>query len=196
MHECSPGQHETCPWLHEFPGGARFSPSLAGPSPRRSAGADPCCGDRRKSHYLLDPAAQLIEGKHPLATTLLRRAMMEDTLDGAKSSRYKLAARHLLECVSPASSIQDFGTFDTHETFSAVCTSSMAEKLTSGLRQRVVRKPTLILPQRSPSMATLHSFVVTGPDCLGSPALEGIPTSILYRIYTGRGNGDDPLREA
>jgi hypothetical protein len=70
-------------------------------------------------YYLLDPAAQLIEGKHPLAATLLRRAMIEDTLDGAKSSRYKHAARHLLECVSLASSIQDFGTFETHETFAS-----------------------------------------------------------------------------
>jgi uncharacterized protein DUF6880 len=42
-----------------------------------------------------DPAAQLIEGKHPLAASLLRRAMIEDTLNGTKSSRYKHAARHL-----------------------------------------------------------------------------------------------------
>jgi hypothetical protein len=70
-------------------------------------------------YYLLDPAAQLIEGKHPLAATLLRRAMIEDTLNGAKSSRYKHAARHLLECLSLASSIQDFGTFETHETFAS-----------------------------------------------------------------------------
>jgi hypothetical protein len=68
-------------------------------------------------YYVVDPAAQLIEGKHPLAATLLRRAMIEDTLDGAKSSRYRHAARHLLECVSLASSIQDFGTFETHEIF-------------------------------------------------------------------------------
>jgi hypothetical protein len=51
-------------------------------------------------YYLLEPAGQLIEGKHPLAPTLLRRAMIEDTLNGAKSSRYKHAARHLLECSS------------------------------------------------------------------------------------------------
>jgi hypothetical protein len=38
-------------------------------------------------YYLLDPTARLIEGKHPLAATLLRRAMIEDTLDGAKSTR-------------------------------------------------------------------------------------------------------------
>jgi hypothetical protein len=70
-------------------------------------------------YYLLEPTAQLIEGKHPLAATLLRRAMIEDTLNGAKSSRYKHAARHLLECSSLASSIRDFGTFETHETFAS-----------------------------------------------------------------------------
>jgi hypothetical protein len=68
-------------------------------------------------YYLLDPAAQLIEGKHPLAATLLRRAMIEDTLNGAKSSRYKHAARHLLECASLAPHIREFGTFESHEAF-------------------------------------------------------------------------------
>ncbi len=68
-------------------------------------------------YYLLGPAAQLIEGKHPLAATLLRRAMIEDTLAGAKSSRYKHAARHMLECSSLARQIQDFGRFETHESF-------------------------------------------------------------------------------
>jgi Family of unknown function (DUF6880) len=37
-------------------------------------------------YYLLDPVARWLEGTHPLAATLLRRAMVEDTLDGAKSS--------------------------------------------------------------------------------------------------------------
>lgn len=68
-------------------------------------------------YYLLDPVAKLIEGKHPLAATLLRRAMIEDTLDGAKSTRYKHAARHLLECQLLASGIKDFGAFETHEVF-------------------------------------------------------------------------------
>src|SRR5208283_5481957 len=48
------------------------------------------------TYYLLDPAARLLEGKHPLAATLLRRAMIDDTLTGAKSTRYKHAARHLM----------------------------------------------------------------------------------------------------
>ena len=68
-------------------------------------------------YYLLDPAAQLIESKHPLAATLLRRAMIEDTLNGAKPTRYKHAARHLLECQSLAAGIPDFAGFETHEAF-------------------------------------------------------------------------------
>ena len=68
-------------------------------------------------YYLLDPAARQIEGKHPLAATLLRRAMIEDTLEGAKSTRYKHAARHLLECRSLLAGIQNFGTFETYEVF-------------------------------------------------------------------------------
>jgi hypothetical protein len=32
-------------------------------------------------YYLLDPAARWLEGAHPLAATLLRRAMIEDTLE-------------------------------------------------------------------------------------------------------------------
>ena len=68
-------------------------------------------------YYLLDPAAQSIESKHPLAATLLRRAMIEDTLKGAKSTRYKHAVRHLLECQSLAAGIRDFAGFETHEAF-------------------------------------------------------------------------------
>lgn len=68
-------------------------------------------------YFMLDPAARLVEDRHPLAATLLRRAMIKDTLDGAKSSRYKHAARHLLECASLAPGIEDFGTFETHDAF-------------------------------------------------------------------------------
>jgi hypothetical protein len=63
--------------------------------------------------------ARWLEGSHPLAATLLRRAMIEDTLDGAKSKRYRHAARHLAECQSLASIIRDYGQFETHEAFVA-----------------------------------------------------------------------------
>ena len=68
-------------------------------------------------YFLLDPAAQLIEGRHPLAATLLRRAMIEHTLNGAKSTRYKHAARHLLECASLAPGIQGASGAETHDDF-------------------------------------------------------------------------------
>jgi hypothetical protein len=68
-------------------------------------------------YYLLDPAAQWLEGAHPLAATLLRRTMIEDTLDGAKSTRYRHAARHLAECQAMALLISDYGRFEAHEVF-------------------------------------------------------------------------------
>jgi hypothetical protein len=61
----------------------------------------------------------MLEGSHPLAATLLRRSMIEDTLDGAKSKRYRHAVRHLAECQSLASLISDYGQFETHEGFVA-----------------------------------------------------------------------------
>jgi hypothetical protein len=72
-------------------------------------------------YFLLDPAARWLEGGHPLAATLLRRAMIEDTLDGAKSKRYRHAARHLAECRSLASLIGDYSRFEfeTHDAFFA-----------------------------------------------------------------------------
>ena len=70
-------------------------------------------------YFLLDPAARWLEGAHPLAATLLRRAMIEDTLGGAKSKRYRHAVRHLAECQSLASLISDYGQFETHAGFVA-----------------------------------------------------------------------------
>lgn len=89
-------------------------------------------------YFLLDPAAQLIEGKHPLAATLLRRAMIEDTLEGAKHTRYKHAARHLLECASLAPGIQDFGAFETHDAFVARLRARHSRK--SGFWTQVAEK--------------------------------------------------------
>jgi hypothetical protein len=45
--------------------------------------------------------------------------MIEDTLAGAKSKRYRHAARHLAECQSLASFISDYGHYETHEVFVA-----------------------------------------------------------------------------
>ena len=69
------------------------------------------------AYWLLDPAARTLEGKQPLAASLLRRGMIEDTLNGAKSKRYKHAARHLTECRALSGVIEDYGAFVNHNTF-------------------------------------------------------------------------------
>jgi hypothetical protein len=70
-------------------------------------------------YFVLDPAAKALEAKQPLAAVLLRRAMIEDTLAGAKSTRYRHAARHLLECRTLEASIGDHGGFETYAAFVA-----------------------------------------------------------------------------
>lgn len=77
-------------------------------------------GELDGDHYeILTRAADALAGKHPLAATLALRAMIDFTLTKARSSRYRHAARHLMECGSLASSIPDFGAFETHEAYSA-----------------------------------------------------------------------------
>lgn len=77
-------------------------------------------GELDGDHYeILSPAADALAGKHPLAATLVLRAMIDFTLTKARSSRYRHVARHFLECASLASSIPDFGAFETHEAYAA-----------------------------------------------------------------------------
>jgi hypothetical protein len=71
-------------------------------------------------HYeILTPAADALADKHPLAATLVLRAMIDFTLVEARSSRYRHAARHLMECASLAPLVVDFGVFETHEAYAA-----------------------------------------------------------------------------
>lgn len=65
----------------------------------------------------LDPIAKALEGKQPLAAILLRRAMIEDTLEGTKATRYRHAPRHLLECRALEPGISDHGSSETHDAF-------------------------------------------------------------------------------
>lgn len=68
-------------------------------------------------YELLTPAADALDGKYPLAATLLRRAMIDFTLRMARSSRYKHAAWHLGDCRSSAAHVEDFGGVPDHSTF-------------------------------------------------------------------------------
>ena len=70
-------------------------------------------------YHILVPAAEALEAKHPLAATMIRRALIDFSLGAARSSRYRHAARHLLECQGLAGQIEDFGPVETHEAYLA-----------------------------------------------------------------------------
>lgn len=71
------------------------------------------------SYDTLTAAADRLDAGHPLAATLLRRAMIEDTLNGAKSKRYHHAAGHLAECAASHPHIDNHHGFPPHESFVA-----------------------------------------------------------------------------
>ena len=68
-------------------------------------------------YELMTPAAEALHEKHPLAATFVLRSMIDFTLDSARSSRYKHAARHLAECSSLARHIDDFGNTGSHDVY-------------------------------------------------------------------------------
>jgi hypothetical protein len=57
--------------------------------------------------------------KYPNAATLLYHALIEDTLNGAKSTRYAHAARHLAECQSLSLERKDQDEIESHDAFLA-----------------------------------------------------------------------------
>ncbi|WP_209428271.1 DUF6880 family protein [Pararhodobacter sp. SW119] len=105
---------ETYPHL-----GAAISFLVDWPSHERTARAVMARADEidGNGYHTLTTAAAALEARHPLAATLMRRAMVQDTLDGAKSKRYRYAARHLAECHSCDNVIDDYGTFPAHAQF-------------------------------------------------------------------------------
>ena len=81
-------------------------------------------------HYdVLTPAADELETEHPLAATLLRRALIDFALDKGRSSRYRHTARHFMACENLAKSIDDFGPFETHEVYQARLKAAHRRKL-------------------------------------------------------------------
>lgn len=71
------------------------------------------------AYETLTAAADALEHDHPLPATLLRRAMILDTLDGNKTRRYTHAARLLADCRSCAMAVEDFADVPSHERFLA-----------------------------------------------------------------------------
>jgi len=69
-----------------------------------------------------------LEAEYPLAATLMRRSMIEDTLNGAKHKRYRYAAKHLVECAASDAAITDYGNFSSHEQFVATLKADHSRK--------------------------------------------------------------------
>lgn len=77
-------------------------------------------GELDADHYeILTPAADALAGKYPLAATIVLRAMIDFSLNNARSTRYRHAARHLLDCSGLSSAITDFRQFEPHDAYQA-----------------------------------------------------------------------------
>lgn len=70
-------------------------------------------------YWLLTPAADAFEQRHPLAATLVLRAMINLSLDAAKYKRYGHAARHLQTCEHLARRVDDFAGHSNHAEYVA-----------------------------------------------------------------------------
>ena len=77
-------------------------------------------GELDGDHYeILTRTADALAGKYPLAATMVLRAMINFSLTNSRATRYKHAARHLLDCAGLSSTIADFGGFEPHEAYQA-----------------------------------------------------------------------------
>ncbi len=77
---------------------------------------------------ILTGAAEWLQDNHPLAATVLLRAMIDFSLDNGRSSRYRHAARHLATSAALAPHIADFGTFADHASYVARLKRSHGKK--------------------------------------------------------------------
>ncbi len=91
-------------------------PNVQGAAALILAGASEIDGNHYK---VLTPTADALEQRHPLATTLLLRAMIDFALEKARHKRYRHAARHLQSGESLARRIDDFGPYPDHSVYVA-----------------------------------------------------------------------------
>jgi len=69
--------------------------------------------------YWMSEAADKLYEKHTMAAVLLLRALIVDTLAGAKSKRYRYAAKHLASCAQAEAMISDHQGQQSHAEFVA-----------------------------------------------------------------------------
>jgi len=100
------------------------------PAPARAAKIIEARADELdgNSYFTMTEVADALEAEYPLAATLMRRSMIEDTLNGAKHKRYRYAAKHLAECAVSDAAIADYGNFPSHEQFLATLKADHSRK--------------------------------------------------------------------
>jgi hypothetical protein len=80
-------------------------------------------------HYeVLLPAAVMLEADHPLAATILCRALLNDILDRARSPAYGHAARYLAKLEELAAHDDTSGKIDPHELYRAMLAKKHGRK--------------------------------------------------------------------
>jgi hypothetical protein len=99
--------HPALHFLHRWPDQRRAA-RLVESQPEHLNGAN---------EALLSAVAAGLEARHPLAASLCLRAMIENVLELAQTSRYTRAVRHLDSCRRLASAIGDWGRFPPHNAY-------------------------------------------------------------------------------
>ena len=94
-------------FLHRWPDQRRAA-RLVLADPERLDGGD---------ETLLSAVAAGLEARHPLAASLCLRAMIEEILEQARTSRYPRAVRHIESCRRLASGITDWARIPPHNTY-------------------------------------------------------------------------------
>lgn len=69
------------------------------------------------AYELYEPAAERLSGDHPLAATVLLRAMVVFALSMGRSKRYRYAAEHLRQCEQLEARIDDWQGLESHASF-------------------------------------------------------------------------------
>jgi hypothetical protein len=102
-----------------------FWPSL----PRAARYVIEHCHDWDGDAYeIYEPAAERLSAGHPLAASLLLRAMVVFALSMGRSKRYRYAAEHLRQCEQLEARIDDWQGFESHASFQGRLREVFAQK--------------------------------------------------------------------
>ena len=82
-------------------------------------------GDAYEIH---EPAAERLSAEHPVAASLLLRAMVVFALSMSRSKRYRYAAEHLRQCERLAAGIDDWQGVEPHSSFAGRLREAFAQQ--------------------------------------------------------------------